>query len=172
MRRAYSPDGSRIAFRRGSEVWIANADGQAATRIVSAPTSEAVPSWQALPAPDVAVSQTVLPTNATVGSAVTFTISVTNGGTAVASSVVVTDRLPGPTTLISAAAGTGTCSGSPTLRCDVGELAAAHSVSIVVTLTVRSTGVLVNAATSATQPVDFRSANDRADGKVTVTAEP
>ena len=81
---AYSPDGSRIAFRRGSEVWIANADGQAATRIVSAPTSEAVPSWQALPAPDVAVSQTVLPTNATVGSAVTFTISVTNRGTAVA----------------------------------------------------------------------------------------
>ena len=81
----------------------------------------------------------MLPTNATVGSAVTFTISVTNGGTAVASNVVVTDRLPGPTTLVSASPGTGTCSGSPTLRCDVGELAAAHSVSIVVTLTVRST---------------------------------
>ena len=65
---AYSPDGSRIAFRRGSDVWIANADGQAAARLAFAPTSEAVPSWQALPAPDVAVSQAVQPTNATVGS--------------------------------------------------------------------------------------------------------
>ena len=99
---AYSPDGSRIAFRRGSDVWIANADGQAAARIAFAPTSEAVPSWQALPAPDVAISQAVQPTNATVGSPVTFTVSVTNRGTAAASSVVVTDRLPATTTLISA----------------------------------------------------------------------
>lgn len=64
---AYSPDGGQIAFRRGSDVWIANANGQAATRVAFAPTSDAVPSWQALPAPDGAVSQVVQPTNATVG---------------------------------------------------------------------------------------------------------
>ena len=167
---AYSPDGSRIAFRRGGDVWIANADGQAAARLAFAPTSEAVPSWQALPAPDVAISQAVQPTNATVGSPVTFTVSVTNRGTAAASSVVVTDRLPTMTTLISASPEAGSCTGSATLRCDLGALAISRSVSIVVALTVRSTGVLVNTATSATQPVDFRSADDRVDGKVTVAA--
>jgi Tol biopolymer transport system component len=88
---AYSPDGSQIAFRRGTDVWVAMADGKAATRVAFAPTSDAVPSWQALPAPDVAVSQTVQPTNATVGGAATFTISVMNRGTAGATSVVLTD---------------------------------------------------------------------------------
>ena len=85
---AYSPDGSQIAFRRGSDVWLANANGQAAARVAFAPTSDAVPSWQALPAPNAAVSQVVQPTNATVGGAVTFTIAVANRGSAAATSVV------------------------------------------------------------------------------------
>ena len=64
---AYSADGSKIAFRRGSELWVANADGTQAARIPFAPTSDSAPSWQSVPAPDIAVSQTVLPATATLG---------------------------------------------------------------------------------------------------------
>ena len=105
-----------------------------------APTSEAVPSWQALPAPDVAVSQTVQPTNATVGSrGHLHRLGDEQGVRPPRADVVVTDRLPAMTTLISASPQAGSCTGSPTIcAATSGPSRLRRSVSIVVTLTVRA----------------------------------
>ncbi len=161
---SYSPDGAWIAFRRGSDLWLATADGKSPVRVAYAPTGDTVPSWQALPAPDIAVSQTVQPATTSVGGAVTFTVSATNRGSAAAADVVLTDQLPPNSTLISATPQAGSCSTSPTISCRVGALAVGQTSSVVVTVLVRASGVIVNSASAVTQPTDFRPGNDHADG--------
>jgi uncharacterized repeat protein (TIGR01451 family) len=164
----FSPDGSRIAFRRGADVWTADADGKAAARVPLDATSDVAPSWQALPAPNVVVSQNAQPISVKVGSPVAFQISLSNRGTVAAAGVVLTDVLPQPSTLISATTKAGSCTGTAKVRCDLGGLAVGQTVSVTVTAVMRGTGTMVNVATSATQPVDFRPADDRAEVKVAV----
>ena len=98
----------------------------------------------------------------------TFTVSATNRGSAAAADVVLTDQLPPNSTLVSATPQAGSCSTSPTISCHVGALAVGQTISVVVTLIVRASGLVVNSATAATQPTDFRPGNDHADGNVTV----
>ena len=42
---AYSPDGSRIAFARGRDIWIMDVDGSDARKLVGGRTGEFCPSW-------------------------------------------------------------------------------------------------------------------------------
>ena len=157
----------RVPSRK--RLWVANADGTQAARIPFAPTSSSAPSWQSVPAPDIAVSQTVLPATATLGGTVAFTVTVANHGSAAATSVVLTDKLPAQSSFVSATTQAGACSGTTTLQCNLGGLAVAQSVTVVVTITARASGTLVNSAGVATQPVDFLSSNDHADGSVAVS---
>ena len=41
----YSPDGSKIAFYRGGQIWVMNADGSNARRLSPADQSASVPAW-------------------------------------------------------------------------------------------------------------------------------
>lgn len=47
---AWSPDGTRIAFRTGrdgnSEIYVMNADGSAPTRLTTDPATDFAPSWR------------------------------------------------------------------------------------------------------------------------------
>jgi Tol biopolymer transport system component len=41
----WSPDGSQIAFYRGGQVWVMNADGSGPRRVSPADVEASVPAW-------------------------------------------------------------------------------------------------------------------------------
>jgi uncharacterized repeat protein (TIGR01451 family) len=95
-----------------------------------------------------------------VGSTVTYTIVVTNQGPGVANDVVVTDQLPPGTTLVSSSAG---CSGTTTVTCSVGTLAAGSSATIELVVTLPSTpGPVSNTAAVTTSSPDPGAGNNAA----------
>lgn len=107
---------------------------------------------------------------ATIGSNLTYTIVVTNGGPGVANDVVVTDVLPSGTTLVSSSAG---CSGTTTITCLVGTLAAGGDATIEIVVTLPSTtGTVSNTASVSTSSPDPATANDASTAETVVTLEP
>jgi uncharacterized repeat protein (TIGR01451 family) len=83
------------------------------------------------------------------GSTLTYTLSVQNSGPAPSTGVVVTDRLPGQVTLLSATATTGSCSASgATVTCRLGDLPAGQTRSV--TIRVGVGGAARTMANSAT----------------------
>lgn len=84
----------------------------------------------------------------TTSGIVTYTIVVTNLGPGLATSVVVTDELPAGTTLISSSSTQGTCSGTSTVTCNLGTLAAGNDATITLEVQLPSTpGPISNTAT-------------------------
>jgi uncharacterized repeat protein (TIGR01451 family) len=105
---------------------------------------------------------------------VTYTISVTNGGPATATTVQVDDALPSQVAFVSATASHGTCA-TPTsgtsgvVMCGLGSITngATASVQIVVAMTARRTSV-VNSATVSATTVDPYATNNTTSISVTV----
>lgn len=102
---------------------------------------------------DLAITVSDAPDPVTVGTRLTYTAQVSNGGPFGATAVTVLDVLPAGVTFVSAAASRGACSYSGllrTVRGDLGALAASSTaaVTVVVTPTQRTTlsnGVAVGA---------------------------
>ncbi len=86
------------------------------------------------------------------GNTLTYTIIVTNNGTAAAADTSVADTLPAALTRvdIEASGGTPACETSETFPCALGSLAAGASVTITVTGTVTGCANLSNTATAST----------------------
>jgi len=84
-------------------------------------------------APDLVVRKFGTPEPVAPGCAISYTIEVENHGVTAASQVVVTDDLPAPITLTSAASSKGTCSGAGPVTCDVGTLAVGEIATITLT---------------------------------------
>ena len=138
---APSPDGTKIAFRRGFksvDIWIANANGTGATKISGTTDGEVGLDWQTIPAPDIAVSQLALPSPATAGRALTFEVTARNAGLQAATGVVLHDTLPPSNAAFVSAAGCAVAAGSAT--CALGTIApgASRVVRIVVRPTPRA----------------------------------
>jgi len=111
------------------------------------------------PATDVSLSKTVVfsPTTAI------YTITVTNIGSFAAFGTVVTDPLPPGTALTSSSASQGSCSGTTTVTCSLGTIAAGNSATI--TLNVNLTqpnGTITNTATVTIENGDTNPANNTA----------
>jgi uncharacterized repeat protein (TIGR01451 family) len=95
------------------------------------------------------------------GGMATFNIAVINNGPAVAAGTTVTDVLPAGTTFVSATPSQGACSGTTTVVCTLGNLAANASATI--TLTVRLPDVptqVSNTATVSATNADSNPANN------------
>jgi uncharacterized repeat protein (TIGR01451 family) len=97
---------------------------------------------------DLRITKSASATTALPQSNVTYTVVVTNDGPSTAVDTVVTDILPAGTTLISSTATQGSCSGTTTVTCTVGELAPGASATIELLVRVPSTpGTISNTAT-------------------------
>ena len=101
---------------------------------------------------DLAIVKTDAPDAAVAGTQVSYTLSVTNRGPAVATNVTVTDTLPAGTALVSGSTGCGAVGAA--VSCSVGSLAPGSSVALGITIsTPPAAGVIDNTATvSAAEP--------------------
>jgi uncharacterized repeat protein (TIGR01451 family) len=102
---AFSPDGSKISFRRGHEILVGNADGSGTpTNMTSNSAMDVEPDWG--PANfDLSLVQSDSPDPVKVNNNLTYTLEVTNEGLDAAPDVVLTDKLPDGVTFVSASPG-------------------------------------------------------------------
>ncbi|MDQ3776922.1 MAG: DUF11 domain-containing protein [Pseudomonadota bacterium] len=107
------------------------------------------------------------------GATLTYFITVLNGGPGAATNVTLTDTLPGGVEFLSATPITGTCTGTTTVVCTLGDVAngAAVSVSISIQVLATALGSLTNSvAVSADR--DLNPANNTAAATTTVNGVP
>ena len=144
----------------------ANNQDRAATVIVAAPV-----------AADVGVDKSG-PTDAQAGDEIAYEITVTNNGPADATGVTVTDQLPNNLEYVSATGAACSVSQDPgpppgpeTVTCEIGDLAAGDSVTIVLTVEVQGqTGSTENCATVDRDQDDPNPANDSDCAETAVAA--
>jgi uncharacterized repeat protein (TIGR01451 family) len=119
---------------------------------------------------DVGVSQSATPDPVGVGQNLTYTLSVSNAGPSMASSVVVTDSLPGNVSFVSASP--GCLNQGNAITCTIGSLSAGAISNVLITIKPLTTGTLTNSATVAATPTDPDSANNSSLSTVSVYLPP
>lgn len=117
---------------------------------------------------DVGVVVTPSTTSVTVGGALTYNVTVTNAGALTVSGVTLTDVLPAGVNFVSAAPSQGSCSGTTTVVCALGDLANGASASVQIGVVPTVAGTLTNLASVAINETDVNALND--DAKVVVSA--
>jgi type VI secretion system secreted protein VgrG len=101
---------------------------------------------------------------------ITYNLTVANAGPNPAASVIVTDVLPAGTTFVSSTPSQGSCSGTSTVICSLGTMAASGSATVVlVVLSPSSFGPVVNTAFVSSATPDPNIANNSSTWTVTVT---
>jgi uncharacterized repeat protein (TIGR01451 family) len=122
-----------------------------------------------IPPADLSITKTANAPELFVGSTVVYTVSVLNNGPGPAENVVVTDVLPAGVTLVSAPG----CTGTTTLTCNAGTLAAGASATFTITVTLPSTpGTVTNTATVATTTTDPAGGNNSSSASINAVAVP
>jgi uncharacterized repeat protein (TIGR01451 family) len=87
-----------------------------------------------------------------VGQQVTYTATILNHGPGAAATAAFQDVLPGKATLDSATPSQGSCSGNPTVECNLGSLAAGASATVTITVTTTQPGPMVDRGWISTNP--------------------
>jgi uncharacterized repeat protein (TIGR01451 family) len=119
---------------------------------------------------DLAITMSDSPDPATVGSNLTYTLTVTNNGPNPATGVTVTDALPAGVTFGSATPSQGSCSGTTTVTCSLGDLANGASATITIVVQPTAEGTLSNPASVTADQPDPDSANNGASTHTAVEA--
>jgi uncharacterized repeat protein (TIGR01451 family) len=119
---------------------------------------------------DLSIQKTDSPDPLHVGQQLTYTLLVTNRGPAGASNVTVTDPLPGAVTFFSATASQGGCSGTTTVTCVLGGIAAGDSatVSLVVTVGPAAVPSITNTASVTATETDPNPSDNSSTAPTTV----
>ncbi len=117
-------------------------------------------------ASDVTVSISDVAGPITVGDELTYQLTITNHGPAVATNVVLTNVLPAGTTLVSASLPCDNESG--TLTCDLGDLAVGTVIQLDLVVGTTLTGELTNTATVSAESPDPNSSNNSASQTTSV----
>jgi uncharacterized repeat protein (TIGR01451 family) len=102
------------------------------------------------------------------GSPLTFTISITNGGPDVATGVHLTDTLPSGVTLESAVPSQGVCQGTSPLTCTLGTLDLHATATVTVVVGTLTEGGMTNRVSVAGDQADPNAINSAATVSVTV----
>lgn len=119
---------------------------------------------------DVGIVKTDSPDPVGVGQFVTYRLTVTNNGPAIATNVTVSDPLPATVSLVSANPSIGSCSGTTTISCSLGTLAVGNSQFVNIVVIANAAGTLTNTATVTRTEVDSVPANDSSTATTTVLA--
>jgi uncharacterized repeat protein (TIGR01451 family) len=123
------------------------------------------------PATDLALGLTATPNPVVLRSNVTYTISVTNRGPSVASSVVVSDILPAGITLVSSNTTAGSISVSgTTITCGIGAMTNGATATITLVIRTSAAGTLVDSASISGAQSDPDTSNNSASVNTTVAA--
>ncbi|HEX4519126.1 MAG TPA: DUF11 domain-containing protein [Gaiellaceae bacterium] len=86
------------------------------------------------------------------GQQVTYTATVTNTGHGLDTNAGFQDLLPGNTTLVSVSASQGTCSGNPTIVCNLGSLSPGGSATVTIVVTAMEPGTITDRGWVSTNP--------------------
>ena len=120
------------------------------------------------PSADVALTKTDSPDPVTAGTTLTYTITPTNNGPGKATAVTVVDTLPTGVTFVSAVPSQGTCSGTATVTCNLGNVAKLAAPKVTIKVKPSSAGTLSNTAKVSSTSSDPTAANDSATATTTV----
>jgi uncharacterized repeat protein (TIGR01451 family) len=146
--------------------WAINvpADGQVTESFVSAFSPTGVPPGPA----DLSITKDDSPDPVHAGTHLTYTLTVANHGPSTAHGVAVHDALPAGTSFVSASASAGSCSGTTTVDCAIGDLANGASATVTVVVTPSTAGSLSNTATVSGAGPDPDPSNNSATADTTV----
>jgi len=118
---------------------------------------------------DLSITKTVSASTVVRGTAVTFTVKVTNNGAGAASSVVVNDLLPSGFSFSSSSATTGSYSSSTGVW-TIGSMANGATATLTITANTTAVATLTNTATVASSTFDPNTSNNSASVSVVVTS--
>lgn len=119
---------------------------------------------------DLSVSVQDGPDPVSINTDLTYTITVANGGANTASSVVLTDTVPSGATLQSVTPSQGTCSGTTTLTCNLGDIANGGTATVTIVVRPTQAGTATNTASVSSNTPDPTGANNQATSTTTVNA--
>ncbi|MBA2592426.1 MAG: DUF11 domain-containing protein [Gammaproteobacteria bacterium] len=105
------------------------------------------------------------------GGTLTYDITVLNGGPGAATNVTLTDILPGGVGFVSASPSQGTCTGTATVICTLGEVANGAAVTVSTQVLANVVGSLTNSAAVSAER-DSNPANNTAAATTTVNGVP
>jgi len=117
-----------------------------------------------------AITKTDSPDPVGDGQLITYRLTVTNNGPAVATNVSVSDPLDASLTFFSATPSIGSCSGTTTITCTLGTLSVGNSQFINIIVQTTATGTIANTATVTATQTDPVPANNSATTTTTVLA--
>jgi uncharacterized repeat protein (TIGR01451 family) len=109
---------------------------------------------------DLAIVKADSPDPITVGQTLTYTLTATNDGPLEATGVVVTDTLPSEVTFVSASGSQGSCNGTTTVSCTLGNLTNGSSATVTIRVTPTTAGSLSNTASIQGNQPDPNPANN------------
>ncbi len=111
---------------------------------------------------DLSITKSAAPDPVVVGGTLTYTLAVHNNGPDTATGVVVSDSLPPNVAFGSVSADQGSCSGTSTIVCSLGSLAAGATVRVRIAVTPSAAGIYTNAASVTSSVFDSQTANNAA----------
>src|SRR5262249_30205427 len=109
---------------------------------------------------DLIIAKTDAPDPVQAGQNLTYTITVGNNGPLPATGVTVTDTVPSGVTFVSASANQGSCTGTSTVTCALGNLGTGASAIVTITVRPSTAGTLTNTASVQGSESDPDTANN------------
>ena len=108
-----------------------------------------------------------------IGDNITYTLTVTNNGPAVAENVVMTDTLPEEVVFLSLFTSQGSCTAANReVTCNLGSIALGKSTSTIITVKTLVSGTITNSATVSTSTIDPNENNNTVTEQTWVFSEP
>jgi CSLREA domain-containing protein len=120
------------------------------------------------PASDLSLTLSDSPDPVSINSTLTYTITVTSDG--ILTGIIVSDTLPANTTFISATSSQGSCSGTASINCNLGNLSGGQNATVTIQVTPTKEGTISNTASATCSQAETNTANNSAtqDTRVTV----
>ncbi len=122
---------------------------------------------------DITIQKTENNDPVVVGDNITYTLTVTNNGPAVAENVVMTDTLPEEVVFLSLFTSQGNCTAANReVKCNLGNIALGSSTSTIITVKTITAGTITNTATVSTSTIDPDDNNNSIIEQTLVSSEP